>query len=76
MDVKLVGHMLRIFGSQRDEVIGWRSFITCTLSPSIIRMVKSGAMILPGLVAVVGDEGNGYRILVGKPEGKRPLRRI
>jgi hypothetical protein len=53
-----------------------RSFITCILSPSIIGIVKSGAMILPGLVALMGDEVNAYRILVEKPEGKRPQKNI
>jgi hypothetical protein len=29
----------------------------------------------PGHVAQMGEKRNAYRILVGKPEGKRPLRR-
>jgi hypothetical protein len=44
-------------------------------SPSIIRMIKSMRMTLAGHVARMGRRGNAYRIFVGKPEGKRPLRR-
>jgi hypothetical protein len=42
-------------------------------SPSIIRMVKSRRTGLAGHVARMGEKRNAYRILVGKPEGKRPL---
>jgi hypothetical protein len=45
------------------------SFITFTLSPSIIRMMRWA-----GHVAQM-EKRNAYRILVGKPEGKRPLGR-
>jgi hypothetical protein len=44
-------------------------------SPSIIRMVKSRRMRWTGHVARMGEKRNAYRILVGEPEGKRPLRR-
>jgi hypothetical protein len=44
-------------------------------SPSKIRMIKSGRMRLAGHVAQMGERRNTYRILVGKPEGKRPLGR-
>jgi hypothetical protein len=44
-------------------------------SPNIIRMIKSRKMIWAGHVARMGETRNGYRILVGKPEGKRPLGR-
>jgi hypothetical protein len=44
-----------------------RSFIACTLSPSIIRMIKSRRVRWAKMIA--------YKILVGKPEGKRPLGR-
>jgi hypothetical protein len=43
--------------------------------PSTIRMIKSGRFRLAGHVAQKGTKRNAYRILVGKPEGKRPLRR-
>jgi hypothetical protein len=41
----------------------------------IIRMIKSRRMRWAGHVARMGEKRNAYRILVGKPEGKRPLRR-
>jgi hypothetical protein len=44
-------------------------------SPSIIRMIKSRRMIWAGHVARMGEKRNTYRILVGKPEGNRPLGR-
>jgi hypothetical protein len=40
-------------------------------SPSIIRIIKSRRMGWAGHVARIGDKRNAYRILVGKPEGKR-----
>jgi hypothetical protein len=43
-------------------------------SPNIIRMIKSRRMRWAGHVARMG-ETNAYRILVAKPEGKRPLGR-
>jgi hypothetical protein len=42
-------------------------------SPSIIRMIKSRRMIWVGYVARMGEKRNAYKILVRKPEGKRPL---
>jgi hypothetical protein len=44
-------------------------------SPNTIRMVKSRRMKLTGHVARMGEKWNAYRILVGKPKGKRPLGR-
>jgi hypothetical protein len=44
-------------------------------SPSIIRIIKSRRMRLVGHVAQRGEKRNAYRLLVGKPEGKRPLGR-
>jgi hypothetical protein len=44
-------------------------------SPSIIRMIKTRRMRRAGHVARMGAKRNAYRILVGKPEGKRPLGR-
>jgi hypothetical protein len=41
-------------------------------SPSIIRMIKSRRIKWAGHVARTGEKRNAYRILVGKPEGKRP----
>jgi hypothetical protein len=44
-------------------------------SPNIIRMIKSRRMAWVEHVALMGEKGNAYRILMGKPEGKRPLGR-
>jgi hypothetical protein len=41
----------------------------------MIRMIRSRRMRWAGHVALTGDRRNAYRILVGKPEGKRPLGR-
>jgi hypothetical protein len=73
----------RIFGPKRDEVTGgWRKLHNEELhrpnlysSPSIIRMIKSRRIRWAGHVARMGAKRNAYRILVGNPEGKRPLRR-
>jgi hypothetical protein len=43
--------------------------------PSIIRVIKSRRMRWAGHVACVGEVRNAYSILVGKPEGRRPLGR-
>jgi hypothetical protein len=59
----------------RDEVTGeWRKLHNEELrdlytSPSIIRIIK---MRWAGNVARMGKKRNAYRLLVGKPEGKRP----
>jgi hypothetical protein len=69
----------RIFGLMRDEVTGeWRKLYNKELhdlysSPSIIRIIKSWRMRRAGHIARMGEKRNAYRILVGKPEGKRPL---
>jgi hypothetical protein len=71
----------RIFGPKRDEVTGeWRKLHTEELynlysSPDIFRHVKSRRMRWAGHVARIGDERKVYKVLVGKPEGKRPLGR-
>jgi hypothetical protein len=41
-------------------------------SPNIIRIIKSQRMRWAGHVARMGAKRNAYRLLVGKPEGKRP----
>jgi hypothetical protein len=43
-------------------------------SPNIVRVIKSGRMRWAGHVARMGEGGGVYRVLVGKPEGKRPLK--
>jgi hypothetical protein len=71
----------RIFGPKRDEVTGeWRKLHNeelCDLysSPSIIRIIKSRRMRWAGHVGRMGEKRNAYRLLVGKPEEKRPLGR-
>jgi hypothetical protein len=44
-------------------------------SPNINRMIKSRRIRLAGHVERIGEKRNAYGILVGKPEGKRPLGR-
>jgi hypothetical protein len=71
----------RIFGPKRDEVTGeWRKLHSEELRdlyswPSIIRIIKSRKMRWAGHVARMGEKRNAYRLLVGKPEGERPLGR-
>ena len=71
----------RIFGPRRDEVTGeWRRLHNEELndmysSPNIVRVIKSKRMRWAGLVARMGEERGAYRVLVGKPEVKRPLGR-
>jgi hypothetical protein len=59
---------------------GWRKLHNEELhnlysSPSIIRIIKSRRMKWARHVARMGEKRNVYRLLVGKPEGKRPLGR-
>jgi len=71
----------RLFGPKRDEVTGeWRKLHNEELndlycSPNILRVIKSRRMRWAGHVARMGEGRGMYRILVGKPEGKRPLGR-
>jgi hypothetical protein len=79
----------RIFGPKRDEVTReWRKLLNEELhilfneelhilysSPNIIRQIKSRRMGWAGHVARMGEERNVYKVLMGKPEGKRPLGR-
>ena len=44
-------------------------------SPNSVRLVKSRRMRWAGHAARMGEERGTYRVLVGKPEGKRPLGR-
>jgi len=69
--------VLRIFGARRDEVTGeWRRFHNEELndlysSPNIVRVIKSRRMRWAGHVARMGEESGVYRVLVGKPEGRK-----
>jgi hypothetical protein len=71
----------RIFGPKRDKVMGeWRKLHNEEIrelyfSPSIIRIIKSRRMRWAGHVARMGEKRNAYRLLMGKPVGKRPLGR-
>jgi hypothetical protein len=71
----------RIFGLKRDEVTGeWRKLHNKELHdlyslPSIIRIIKPRRMRWAGHVARMREKRNTYRLLVGKPEGKRLLGR-
>ena len=71
----------RIFGPRRDEVTGeWRRLHNKKLndlysSPNIVWVIKSRRMRWAGHVARMGEERGVYGVLVGKPEGKRPLGR-
>jgi hypothetical protein len=69
----------RIFGPKRNGVTGgWskllnEEFHNLYSSPSLIRIIKSRRMRWAGRLARMGEKRNVYRLLVGKPEGKRPL---
>ena len=71
----------RVFGPKRDEVIGeWRKLHNEKLRdfyslPNTVRVVKSRRMRWVGHVTLMGEGTRVYRVLVGKPEGKRPLGR-
>jgi hypothetical protein len=71
----------RIFGAKRDEVSGeWRKLHTEELYdlyclPNIFRMIKSRRMRWAEKVARMGERRQVYRVLVGKPEGKKQLGR-
>jgi hypothetical protein len=71
----------RIFGPRSNKVTGeWRRLHNEELndlysSPNIVRMIKSRRMRWAGHVERMGEERGLYRVLVGKPEGKRPLGR-
>jgi hypothetical protein len=69
----------RIFRPRMDEMKGeWRKlhceeFRDLYSSPSIVRIIKPRRMRLVGHVARRGENSNAFRLLTGKPEGKRAL---
>ena len=71
----------RIFGPKTDEITGeWRKLHNEELndlhpSSSIFRVIKSRRMRWAGHVASMRESTGVHRVLVGKPEGKRPLGR-
>jgi hypothetical protein len=65
-----------IFGPKRDDVTGeWRKLHSEECECTIIRRIKSRRMRWAGHVARMGEMRKLYKVLVGKPEGKRPLGR-
>jgi hypothetical protein len=81
--LRVIDNMMlgRKFGPRRDEEIGeWRKLHNEELhhlnsSPNVVRVIKSRRMRRTGNVALWGRGRDVYRILVGKPEGKRPMGR-
>ena len=72
----------RVFGPKRDELTGkWRKLHNEELRdhlyslPNTVQVVKSRRMRWAGHVARMGEGRGVHRVLVGKPEGKRPLGR-
>ena len=69
----------KIFGAKKDKITGeWRKLHNTELhslysSPNIIRSLKSRRLRWAWHVARMEQSRNPYRVLVGKPEGKRPL---
>ena len=70
-----------ILGSKTDEETGeWRKLHKEELydlhcSPNTIRVIKQKRMRWAGHVTRMGERRGVFRVLVGKPEGKRPLGR-
>jgi hypothetical protein len=70
----------KIFGPKREEDGSWRKLHNDGLhdlysSPSIVRVIKSKRMSGAGHVARMEEGRGAYRVVVGRPEGKRPLGR-
>jgi hypothetical protein len=70
----------RIFRPEREEDGLWRKLYNDELHslyspPNIVRVIKSKRMRWVGHVAHMGEGRGVYRVLVGKPEGRRPLGR-
>jgi len=69
----------RIFGPKRDKVTGeWRKLHNEELndlfsSPNVFRVIRSRRTGWDGHVARMGGDRGLYRVLVGKPEGKRAV---
>jgi hypothetical protein len=68
----------RIFERKREEDGSWRKLHNDELhspysSPNIVRVIKSRRMRWEGHVACMGEGRGVYRVLVGRPEGKRPM---
>jgi hypothetical protein len=73
------GVLRKIFGPKREEEKSWRKLRNDELhslysSPNIVRVIKSRRMRCTGHVARMGEGRGVYRVLVGRTEGKRPLK--
>jgi len=77
----VLGLLRRIFGPKRDVVTGeWSKLHNEELndlycSPNIVRVIRSRRIRWAGHVARMGERRCVYKVLVGKPDGKRPLGR-
>jgi hypothetical protein len=72
--------VLRIFGPKREVDVSWRKLNNDELynlysSPNIVRVIISRSLRWAGHVARMEKTKGVYRVLVGNPEGKRPLGR-
>jgi hypothetical protein len=70
----------KIFGPKMEEDGSWRKLHSDELHdlyslPNIVRVIKSRRMRWAGHVALMGEGRGAYRVLVGRPKGKRPLGR-
>jgi hypothetical protein len=70
----------KIFGPKREEDGSWRKLHNDELhnlysSPNIVRVIKTRRLRWAGHVARMGEGRDVYSVLVGRPEGKRPLGR-
>jgi hypothetical protein len=70
----------RIFGPKREEDGSWGKLHNDELrnlysSPNIVRAIKSRKLSWEGHVTRMGERRGVYRVLVGRPEGERPLGR-
>jgi hypothetical protein len=71
----------RIFWPKRDEVTGsgenyiMKRLVICHYPSLIVWVIKLRRVRCAGHVACMGERRDLYRVLMGKPEGKRPLER-
>jgi hypothetical protein len=70
----------KLFGPKMEEDESWRKLHNDELhnlysSPNIVRVIKSRRMRWDGHVVRIGEVRGVYRVLIGKPECKRPLGR-
>jgi hypothetical protein len=74
------GVLRKIFRPQREESESWRKLHSDELhslfsSPHVVTVIKSRRMRWAGHVARMGEGRGVYRVLIGRPEGKRSLGR-